>query len=381
MTQLNALIEKAADYCAYCPKMCRFACPVADAEARETVTPWGLMSLLRAVGREQVPLTAETGEAFFHCTGCGRCQTYCVHKNDVAEAMVSARRLLVDGGVPLPEPLRGMDLTQERYGSPHGKVPAMPSEADEVFEDGAKVAYKPSCTARTEEPQRVVMVGRLMARILGSPLALARVQSDAGQPQGHCCGQALREAGYGAVAEEIEGAMWKGFERHKEVVTDCPGVIEAWVRRTGQRDGGPKHLVEVLAQHASILKASAQGFELEGPVYWSDVGRLGRRLDIWDAPRQVLEALLGPEGFKELWLNRGEVLGSGVGAHYERIDPQGSAQASERLIEDAVRHGARTLVVSSARQAKALRDAASDDLEVLDLVSLVAQALGVTPRP
>ena len=30
--------------CVFCPKLCRSACPVSNAEPRETLTPWGKMS-------------------------------------------------------------------------------------------------------------------------------------------------------------------------------------------------------------------------------------------------------------------------------------------------------------------------------------------------
>jgi hypothetical protein len=42
-------LEQMTAYCTYCPKMCRFSCPTAAAESRETVTPWGMMRLLEMV--------------------------------------------------------------------------------------------------------------------------------------------------------------------------------------------------------------------------------------------------------------------------------------------------------------------------------------------
>ena len=72
-------LSVALDTCTFCPKLCRFACPVAEAERRETVTPWGLMSRANFVRKGQVPLDVETAAIFEHCTGCGRCTQNCRH--------------------------------------------------------------------------------------------------------------------------------------------------------------------------------------------------------------------------------------------------------------------------------------------------------------
>ena len=60
--------------CVFCPKLCRFGCPVAEAEARETVTPWGLMTLADDVRRGRRPLDAAAADVWARCTGCGRCR-------------------------------------------------------------------------------------------------------------------------------------------------------------------------------------------------------------------------------------------------------------------------------------------------------------------
>ena len=33
--------ERELELCAYCPKLCRAACPVSNAEPKETLIPWG----------------------------------------------------------------------------------------------------------------------------------------------------------------------------------------------------------------------------------------------------------------------------------------------------------------------------------------------------
>ncbi len=45
----------ALELCTYCPKLCRHACPVANATGRETFTPQSKMQLLNMLRREAIP--------------------------------------------------------------------------------------------------------------------------------------------------------------------------------------------------------------------------------------------------------------------------------------------------------------------------------------
>ncbi len=369
---MSAKVEKATDFCAYCPKMCRFACPVADAEARETVTPWGLMSLLRAVRMGHVELTAEIGEAFYHCTGCLRCQTFCRHDNDVPEAMFDARRLLVEGGVPVPEAVRGLDLIQERHGSPLGAVPALPEEIEAIFDRRSRVGFRPGCHAR-QAPQRLGRLGQLLEAALEQKVALVTVQTERATPS-HCCGESLREAGYGAVADAVGERSWATFEHYDRVVTDCAGMIGAWERRFPGAGGGPEHLVGVLARSGGWrLRAEAPDFMKGRRVFYHD-GRFGRRLGLYDEPRAVLEGALG-RAAEELWSSREASLGLGAGAHYGAIDAEGARVATAAFAAQASAEGAEVIVTADVEGAEHLR--AVTDLEVVELLDLVAMSLGL----
>ena len=79
------------DSCAYCPKLCRFACPVSEATGREGFTPWGKMSTAFLVERSARPPDAALAEAAYACSGCGRCGTFCRNHIDVPEALGAAR--------------------------------------------------------------------------------------------------------------------------------------------------------------------------------------------------------------------------------------------------------------------------------------------------
>src|ERR1700734_2218010 len=91
----RASLEK----CVFCPKLCRSACPVSNAEPRETLTPWGKMSMAYFVARGDVAEARSFAAPAWACTGCGACRQECDHKNDVATTLLLARSGLLDLGI------------------------------------------------------------------------------------------------------------------------------------------------------------------------------------------------------------------------------------------------------------------------------------------
>src|SRR5438552_11655851 len=83
----KAILEK----CVFCPKLCRSACPVSNAEPRETITPWGKMSSAWYVASEAVAAEPAHAAPAWACTGCFACRESCDHKNDVAGTLLDAR--------------------------------------------------------------------------------------------------------------------------------------------------------------------------------------------------------------------------------------------------------------------------------------------------
>ena len=164
MNDTDAQIAKATQYCTYCPKLCRFTCPVAQAEHRETVTPWGLMRLLEMTRTDDFPRDEETVSLFFHCTGCLRCQTWCNHDNDVPMAMWDARaRAWRDGETPEEIVAYTMALRHE-HSLPGSK--AQKSLALSAFDPDSDIGFFATCHA-SADPEELARRGRLLERLLG----------------------------------------------------------------------------------------------------------------------------------------------------------------------------------------------------------------------
>src|SRR3990170_4269469 len=67
------------EYCSYCPKMCRHACPVSTASGREALIPQAKMAGLAQLLKGNEPWTRETTEPLWGCPGGRHCTEYCEH--------------------------------------------------------------------------------------------------------------------------------------------------------------------------------------------------------------------------------------------------------------------------------------------------------------
>jgi hypothetical protein len=75
-----------AETCAWCPWLCRHACPVAVATGREAATPTAMRTWeLLAKAGQATRADALAGTSL--CNGCGACTAYCAVDAPVAEAL------------------------------------------------------------------------------------------------------------------------------------------------------------------------------------------------------------------------------------------------------------------------------------------------------
>ncbi len=104
---------RALEKCVFCPKLCRSACPVSNAEPRETITPWGKMSMAWMAAHGDVPVDASHAAPAWACTGCFGCREACDHRNPVADVLFDARSALMSAGAPAPTPRNGSSRASE----------------------------------------------------------------------------------------------------------------------------------------------------------------------------------------------------------------------------------------------------------------------------
>ncbi len=352
--------------CVFCPKLCRTACPVSNAEPRETLTPWGKMSTAYFAARGDVPLEASFTRPAWACTGCFACKGACDHENDVAGTLLDTRAALVSAKLG-PE---GAHRTIARFGAHREAtkrgVEELRAAAGSAARADARDALLVGCgyvrKARAEAGHAV----EAAAALVRGPVAVV----DA------CCGLPLLLAGdtrgFAAQAESFAEQV-KRAERVLVVDAGCALTLNARYPQHGVRIGpNVELLVELAAENLGSLEAveSGPGGSQSERVRWHDPCQLGRGLGVYEAPRAVLTRALGraPDEF-DTRREKGTCAGAG-GLLPVTMPETARAIADARLAEHA-RSGGGRVVTACASSLVAMRKAGA---EVDDIVTWIARA-------
>lgn len=314
--------RQAYAYCAYCPKMCRFACPVSESTHSETTSTWGKMQQAYLATTKDRPLGEGGSKALYACTGCMRCRTHCKHENEVGWALFDARELAIRQG-HAPRGARTTIDTFLQHGNPFGQDLAR--WVDHYRADGpVRYPLFPGCAALVKNSRAVedaIAVGRALAAPVGVCKAASR-----------CCGYPLHAAGDQRAFADHAREVARALAPYPELVVLDPGC--AYTFRVIYPRAGihlPNRLLtftEVLAErlgHAPKLE------KLPGAVSYHDACHLGRGLSEYEPPRQLLAAAVSE--VREAPEAKEEASCSGGGGLLPRTMPETSVDVARRCAE------------------------------------------------
>jgi Fe-S oxidoreductase len=363
--------------CVFCPKLCRSACPVSNADTRETVTPWGKMSMAYFVANESVALAPSFAAPAWACTGCFGCREQCDHRNDVAGTLFEARSALVaaDAGAAPEGARRALERFDERA-SVLGRLSKELSGAlPEVTDERSGTAVLVGCAyarrhferdgergAREDDEARDAV--RATAKLVSGRVSVVDV----------CCGAPLLYAGDRArflrQGERLAQAV-KHAERLVVADAGCASTIRVHLANAGVGMIVPVvHFAELAATELARI-GRVPSLAAGGPVRWHDPCQLGRGLGVYDAPRAILSRALGraPDEFER---RREDARCSGAGGLLPVTMPGVARTIAEQRLEDHARSGGGTVVTACASSLRSFERAGA---RALDLASVVARAL------
>jgi Fe-S oxidoreductase len=362
--------EAALETCVFCPKLSRAACPVSNAEASETTTPWGKMSMAYFLGRGDVPLDAEHASTAWACSACYACRERCEHKNEVATVLSDARAEAFAAGAA-PEGAREVaarfaERSAEAARAIEGIARGVPAVRTD---DRGATAVLVGCDYARHAPDVARDALAAVAALVGGPVRPVRA----------CCGLPLLHAGdrggfvtaARALADEVRTAA-------RLVVVDpgCARTLAVEYPRLGI-DARPAELFVDLAMASIDRLRRGPDASLPGggaPVRWHDPCQLGRGLGRYEEPRRLLARITGhaPTTFLR---ERGEAECSGGGGLLPVTRPETSAAIADARIAEHRARGGGVLVTGCAGSLRRFR---SRGEPAEDLVTFVARALGVS---
>jgi len=195
-----------------------------------------------------------------------------------------------------------------------------------------------------------------------------------------CCGHDLYWLGKLDMFDQLGKLNLEAIEETgaKTVVTACPECAVTLKQLYKERLGGGgfevKHIAEMVSENIDKLKF--KNLDLE--ISYQDPCRLGRYMNVYDAPRQSMTAIPGVK-IKEMAHNRKSAICCGT-TNWTNCDVV-SKQIQQSRLKEAKAAGAETLVTACPKCQIHFRCAGCGeqtekiDLKLTDFVNIIASAL------
>lgn len=347
--------------CVFCPRLCRSACPVSNAEPRETLTPWGKMSMAYFVAQGDVALDRSFAAPAWACTSCFSCRESCDHRNDVASTLLAARYGLLTHG-----------LAPERVAQSVAKFPSHQDKtrqavrelsAHEAVRSDSRDALLIGCGyargAMTEARDAITAT----AALLGGPVTLVET----------CCGMPLLSAGDHEGFARQAALLAEETKRFDRIIVADAGCAMALRKRYAEHGVTLSARVELLIEHAAkeLARLAVLGDGGES-VRYHDPCQLGRGLGLFDEPRAILGKILGraPDEFPQ---RREHAVCSGGGGLLPVSMPETARGIADTRLDEHERAGGGRIVTACASSLISLRKRGRAPVD--DIVGWIARAV------
>ena len=352
----------------------REAAPTSESQTSESHAPI-------SVADELVPEFIKP-EVLWACTSCGACETECPVFITFVDKIVDMRRHLVMEKSEFPAELqnafRGMETNSNPWSFPASDragwtsgldVPLMRDKPD------AEVLFWVGCSASFDDRAKKI------ARATANLLKAAKVDFAILGEEEQCTGDPARRAGNEFLFQMLAQMNVETLNNYKPktIVTTCPHCFNTLLNEYPDF-GGRFNVVH----HSSYLAQLLQEGRLEpknrrdAKVAFHDSCYLGRYNEIYDAPRQMLEAIPGLTILEPTQTrDRGMCCGAG-GAQMFKEEEAGSERVNVKRTEQLLEPGPDMVASSCPFCQRMLVDGLAvkgrEDVEQVDIAELLWKA-------
>jgi heterodisulfide reductase subunit D len=337
-------------------------------------------------GPQEIPQSEleEFKDDVHSCTTCGICGTVCESGINTVELWEALRANLVKKGIG---PYGKQNMFPKLIGQYHN--PYLLDQKDRLawvpddvkIEDKSDIVYFTGCTAGYKQLTLAFATSRVLNK-LGIKFAMLGEEE-------WCCGSALIRTGQAHVNDmmplqvakhNVEALNKKGATK---VLFACSGCFRAakvdWPRLLGQEL--PFEVVHITEFLADLIKQGKIKWvnSIDKTITYHDPCHLGRHVGVYDAPRYVLTHIPGVK-FVEMERIKEFQRCCGAGGGVKAGIPDLADSVAQSRVKDALETKAD--ILSSAcpfckRNLMDGRDSMKADIDVEDVIELVAQALGL----
>ena len=288
-------------------------------------------------------------EALWDCLTCGACVQECPVGVEHIDTIVDMRRHLVMERAEMPETAVSALLSMEQRGHPWRGTSYTRTDWTEGLEiktlaehPDAEVLFWVGCTAALEKRSQSV------ARSMASVLKRAGVDFAVLGDEEGCTGDPARRMGNEYLYQTLARQNIETFDRYhvKKVVTICPHCFNT-IKNEYPHLGGE---YEVLHYSEFVSQLIQEGkikplVPVEATVAYHDSCYLGRHNGVYDAPRQIAQAIPGLK-LVEMERRRERGFCCGAGGGHMWIEESRGRRVNHIRTEQFLETGADTVGVS-----------------------------------
>lgn len=356
---------------------CQAACPIYDVLRREPATARGRIQLLRAVSEGVLPISALVSRYIYGCTECQACRVSCPGGVRIDEIFSAAREVIAETEF-FPKTLAELE---QRVRTTHN-ISGEPGENRLLWAEN--LDHRPEGLVGKGNAEVVLFTGCVSAlypmaygilQDLVEILQATDVDFTTLGPDEWCCGYPLLSAGLPVedlIAHNLGRVQALGA---KTLVTTCPSCYHMWKHHYALDSLKVMHATEFLAQLLEEGRILLRPLEMR--VTYHDPCDLGRKSDVYDAPRRIIEAIPGLQ-FVEMEDHGQNAVCCGGGGNLETLDPELSSAVARLRLQQAQAVGAEVIVSACQQCERTLTMAARREkkrIKVMDVVQLLRAAL------
>jgi Fe-S oxidoreductase len=319
-------------------------------------------------------------DVVWSCTTCGACVQECPVDIEHIDTIVDLRRSLVMGESRFPAEAGPLMRNLENASNPWGIPQAQRTDWAEgldvpiVSGDAPEYLYWVGCAGSFDERARKV------ARAVAELLTIAGVDYAILGPQESCTGDPARRMGneflFQTLAEQnVETLNAANVEK---VITNCPHCFNT-LRNEYPEYGGTYEVIHHSELLADLVRSGriTPSVPVEALTTYHDPCYLGRHNQVYDAPRDVLDAIPGTTTVEMPRCNKNGFCCGAGGSRMWMEEKIGKRINVERM-DEAASTGADTVAVACPYCVIMLDDGAKargDGTNVLDIAQIVRASL------
>jgi len=360
-------IDRDSTLCTICPNTCRYDCPVAKSELKETVTPKHKAGVIYQLAKGNIDWNPEVAEVLYHCATCKAYDTICPYDVDMVNLIESARIEAVNHNVA-PESVMKFSKMYKKNKSPYIHMQSNYenlSNEPETGKKGTEVLYFIGCTNLKFNPTVVQSTLKMLRK--------ANVDFSIHDPSLKCCGYVAYNLGLKDLALEQMKKI-KSFidqSNFKTIITGCPTCAAAFkliYPKVGQELN--VEVLHITEYFNNLLQEGKFQFKngADIKVTYHDPCHLGRYLGVYNAPRQLIKAIPKVK-LIEMEHSKEESQCCGGGGGLPITNPSVSRKINDFRIEEAIETDADSIITACPFCKEILSK--NNGIEVKDIVDFL----------